>query len=108
MSFSTRGTGIAPIMDIGIDPKLTMGSGFTSPPRASLEPSSMCHPIFVMFPRDTVTSRIKMFERTGRHGKRISTGKGMEARNGTERQNGIMTVPTPIEGEAGTAIKPIE
>ncbi len=109
MSSSTRDTGIAPITDIGIDRKLTTASGFTFPPTGCLEPLSTCPPIFVMCPPDTGTSRTEMSERTGRHGRGISTGKGTEEGNGTERTGGIVTGMATIEEVgADTAIKPIE
>jgi hypothetical protein len=107
MSFSTRVTGIVLIEDIGIDPKPTMESGFTFPLEECPVPSSTCRPISAMSPPDIDTSRMEMSERTGRHGRGISTGKGTEEGNGMERDGGNMTETTTIEEEveAGTAIK---
>jgi hypothetical protein len=109
MSFSTRVTGIVLIKDIGIDPKAIMGSGFTFPPRECLEPSSMCHPISAMCPPDIGTSRMETSESTGRRGRGISTGKGTEEGDGTEKTGANMTAMATIEEETeeDMAIKPI-
>jgi len=48
-------------------------------------------------------------ERTGRHGKSISTGKSMEEGSGTERRGRILTgtATTKEEAKEDTTIKPI-
>ena len=107
MSFSTRVTGIALTKDIGIGLEPTTESGFPFPPTECLEPSSMCHPVFAMFPQDTGTSRMEMSERTGGLGRSRSTGKGTEEGNGMERSGGILTGVTTIgeKAEEDTAIR---
>jgi len=47
---------------------------------------------------------MEMSEKTGGHGKGISTGKGMEAGNGTEKRDENPTGTTTI-GEEDTAMK---
>ena len=109
MFSSIKAIGIVLIKDIGIDPKAIMGSGFTLPPIKFLEPSSMCRPVFAMSPPAIGTSRMEMSERTGRHGKGISTGKSTEEGSGMEKRDGNPTGTATIKGKAeeGTAIEPI-
>jgi hypothetical protein len=106
-SFSTRVTGTVLIEDIGIDPKPTMESGFTFPLEECPVPSSTCRPISAMSPPDIDTSRMEMSERTGRHGRGISTGKGTEEGNGMETRDGNMIGVATTEGEEGMAVKPV-
>ena len=69
----------------------------------------MCHPVFAMSPPDIGTSRMEKSERTGRHGRGISTGKGTEEGNGMVRRGENMTGLVPIKEAAkeGMATKPI-
>jgi len=94
-SFS-KVTGTVPTVATGIALRFIMESGYILFPKESLVCSLICHQIFAVYHLGIDTSRMDMSKRTGRHGRRINTGKSMGEKNGMER-SGSMTV---TRGEA--------
>jgi hypothetical protein len=78
-----------------------MESGYILFPKESLVFSLICHRIFAVYHLGIDTYRMDMSKKTGRHGRRINTGKNTGEKNGMERC-GNMTV-TRGEAKESTA-----